>query len=86
MGKKTNYCRRISLISPILSILTDIFVVIIERMQEGNKSLGRSVVVKLIPWGKMGTVISPGYFSTTCILRAQFLCAIHCQDGCEGID
>ena len=39
VGKKTNYCLNVSLVFPILSILIDMPVVIIYRIQEGNKSL-----------------------------------------------
>ena len=40
VGQKTNYYLNFSLVFPMIRILINISVVIISRMQEGNKSLG----------------------------------------------
>ena len=56
VGEEKNYCLNIRLVFPILSILIDVSVVIILRMQEGNKSLG---IFKNLQFGTEIFILSP---------------------------
>ena len=59
VGQKTNYCLNISLVFPILSTLIDISMVIIKRMQEGNKSLG---ILKNVQFERKIFTLSPAAY------------------------
>ena len=61
MGQKTNYCLNFSLVFPIIWILIHISVVIIRRMQEGNKSLG---MLKIVQFGGKNFTLSPVAYIT----------------------
>ena len=59
--QKTNYCLNFSLVFPIIWILINISVVIIQRMQEGNNSLG---MLKIMQFGREIFTLNPVAYIT----------------------
>ena len=56
MEQKANYFLNFSLVFPIIWILINISVVIIQRRQEGNKRLG---MLKIVQFGRETFTLSP---------------------------